>query len=338
MHSVALFISGLLTAALSLFGLAPQQEISQVAIETPQQILRQLIAPVAPATGMLDRSASTTDPDTPTGYQAQKSTNSYGTIIATPTSAATWDFNISGSFSMQQDSYSIDFGDGSTANLVCESYASTEPVCFQFKRIAHTYAQGGPVTVTVVANTRSVGHNELHELLSIVIGIEHASQDLSASSTAVSSTAIHDAAATSSSALNSVDVRTADHAGASPLTVTRPSADQVVMNGSSLTIEWNVSGAPTDARAELWLEDENGNTLGYIGETTASAFLWNIPAPGSVCMHVFDAPTPVCSKSIQTGQHRILVKIFTYSDTPASGWGPTKDYLFSSESSAFLIR
>ena len=69
-------------------------------------------------------------------------------------------FNIQGTFSMQQESYSIDFGDGSAqATLSCLNFSSTEPVCFQFKSVQHTYAKQGSYEAKVLSNFRGLGNN-----------------------------------------------------------------------------------------------------------------------------------------------------------------------------------
>jgi hypothetical protein len=99
----------------------------------------------------------------------QTISNKYGTITASSVGPSAWQFAVSGRFSMQQDSYSIDFGDGSRANLTCESFSTSEPVCYTFAAASHTFTQNGPHTVSVVDDTRGLGNNELYELLSIRI-------------------------------------------------------------------------------------------------------------------------------------------------------------------------
>jgi hypothetical protein len=93
--------------------------------------------------------------------------NEHAGLTAAPVAGATWEFFIAGSFATQQDSYLIDYGDGSKEeSLTCASASATEPLCFQFKPMTHTFPQTGYYKVRVVANFRGLGSNSTTELLS----------------------------------------------------------------------------------------------------------------------------------------------------------------------------
>lgn len=99
----------------------------------------------------------------------------HGSLLAAPLagSSASWQFNVTGSFAMQQDSYLIDFGDGVTENLTCiTAFASSEPLCKQFKEVTHTYTKTGQYQVRVYANSRGLGSNTIYELLSAKVSAE----------------------------------------------------------------------------------------------------------------------------------------------------------------------
>lgn len=99
----------------------------------------------------------------------------HGGILAAPVagSSASWQFNVTGSYAMQQDSYLIDFGDGVTANLTCiTAFASSEPLCKQFKEVTHTYTKTGQYQVRVYANSRGAGSNTIYERVSAKIYAE----------------------------------------------------------------------------------------------------------------------------------------------------------------------
>lgn len=93
-------------------------------------------------------------------------------ILAAPYGNKEWQFDVSGRFSMIQDSYQIDFGDGAKKDLECTASSSSEPVCTNFRPIVHKYAAGGTYTVSVVSNTRAAGTNTLHTVLTTKVAVE----------------------------------------------------------------------------------------------------------------------------------------------------------------------
>lgn len=155
MSSVFEFVIGLLQAALSLLGFVQvHPELPQPAKDQAQQVAQQAITQATQALSTNKLAANVS-------VQSE-----HGGILAAPAgSSATWQLTVTGSFSMQQDSYQIDFGDGVKENLICLTSSSSEPVCTQFKSVTHTFTQSGYYQIRVIANSRGLGSNTTHELL-----------------------------------------------------------------------------------------------------------------------------------------------------------------------------
>ena len=80
-------------------------------------------------------------------------------ITATPLAQAnTWQFVVGGKYVMLQDSYGLDYGDGTQDFFVkCAVSSSDDPYCLEFGPIQHTYTKSGVYTVKLISTSNSAG-------------------------------------------------------------------------------------------------------------------------------------------------------------------------------------
>ena len=103
--------------------------------------------PTQPATQNVQQTntAPASNP-TPASQPAQPVTvqNQNGQMTATPTTVNTWQFSFNGPFAEQQQSYVLDYGDGTQVSVQCETPATNgQPVCNQLAPLTHTYTSSG---------------------------------------------------------------------------------------------------------------------------------------------------------------------------------------------------
>ena len=89
-------------------------------------------------------------------------------MTATPATANTWQFVVSGNFALLQDAYTIDFGDGSQASLnKCPGSSNENPVCAQFSPVTHVYSKTGVYKVKLMDTTTGAGSEDTNTLLTL---------------------------------------------------------------------------------------------------------------------------------------------------------------------------
>ena len=106
----------------------------------------------------------------PQADQAVTAHNQGDQMTATPTAANTWQFTFGGPFAEQQQSYTLDYGDGAQASVQCQTPATDgQPVCDQFAPLTHKYAKAGTYRAQLLVTFVGVGpgNEETTTLLSV---------------------------------------------------------------------------------------------------------------------------------------------------------------------------
>ena len=96
--------------------------------------------------------------------------NHNGQLTATPDASGVWHFTFTGTFAQQQQSYVLDFGDGTQTTLQCVTPAPDgHPACDQFAPVSHTYTESGPHQVALIETFVGAGNEGDSTLLSVTV-------------------------------------------------------------------------------------------------------------------------------------------------------------------------
>lgn len=95
--------------------------------------------------------------------------NQNGQIMATLNASGSWQFTFAGAFAFRQQSYALNFGDGTRITLQCETPSVNGNVCDQFTPVSHTYTQPGSYQVELVETSDGTGNGQNSTLLSMTV-------------------------------------------------------------------------------------------------------------------------------------------------------------------------
>jgi len=250
------------------------------------------------------------------------STNS-GTLSASPTSGhsplrvhfAT--SNMTMSPSSIHDWYSVDFGDGTSAELAL-SGCSGSIGC-----VDHTYQRSGAYTARVVHHPDSVAN------------CPTGSGTYCGSTLTFNTVTITVNGSTSGTPSISVSE--------SPSSVVQGSAP-VKTDGSTLSISWNSQNAPAGSAVGLWLMKSDGTNLGLIAGHQSVNGNYNWPVPGMQCDSSGSCSVLADSPNVyftNPGSYYIVAKLYTPAKAFLGGYPPPNPTyptnLSTSNSATFTI-
>jgi hypothetical protein len=152
-----------------------QQSAAQPAATPPSQpyaILPMSAPPIAYDNQPSNEASAATQYLPSASSQAVAVRNQKGEMKATPGASGLWQFTFTGAFAWQQQSYVLNFGDGTHVTLQCETPAANgQPVCDQLAPVSHTYTQPGPYQAELEDTSADAGAGTQQDstLLSVTV-------------------------------------------------------------------------------------------------------------------------------------------------------------------------
>jgi hypothetical protein len=151
-----------------------QQTTSQPAqatqTQTPEQYAILPLQPVAEIDPRTNNASLSSENPPSLSPQAVTVRNQNGQMTATPDASGSWQFTFTGAFAQLQQSYVLDWGDGTQTTLQCETpSADGQSVCDQFAPVSHTYAEPGAYQAQLIETSAGASNEQDSTLLSVTV-------------------------------------------------------------------------------------------------------------------------------------------------------------------------